>query len=461
MRDRMTDENPPTAKGPDAEALAQIGRELVDAALKAGAEAAEAALVESRSLEASVREGSLEGMERSESRDAGLRVFIGKKQAGVAFSDLSPAGLATAVERAVAMARLAPEDPYAGLVEREALARSLPEIPLYEAHAWDAERLEAVALEMEAAAMAVPGVTATAGAGASYGAGASALVTSTGFEGLRRASSASLAIAPIAKKNGLMERDYESSAARRLGDLKSPSDVGRIAGERAAARVGAEKVASGKMPVVFDRRAADDILGYLLGAISGPAIARGTSFLREKMGERIFAEGIDVIEDPLKPWGFGSRAHDGEGVAARPRAIIEDGMLTTWLLNASSARQLGLDLTGHASPNLGAPPGVGASNVHLAPGGRSRAELISDAGTGLLVMEMFGASLNANTGDWSVGVAGFAIKDGSVGHPTSEITVAGNVLDIFARLEPGSDLEFDSAVVSPSILVDGLSVGGR
>lgn len=445
----------------DPDALTEIAEDLVRRALKAGADAAEAGMVEGRSLEASIRNGALEELERSESRDAGLRVFIGKKQAGVAFSDLSETGRQLAIERAVAMARVAPEDAYCGLVDPSELARTLPEIPLYEDMEWDPAVLENLGLAMEEAALKVEHVETIASAGASFGAGAVALVTSNGFSAARMNSSCGLGIAPIAKRDGVMERDFKGHSARRFGDLKSAEEIGRIAGERAAARLGSTKMASGKMPVLFDARVATTFVSSFLGAISGPAIARGTSFLRGKMGERIFAEGIDIIEDPLKPWGHGSRAFDGEGVPVKARALIEDGVLTTWLLNASSARQLGLALTGHASQGLGSPPGIRTSNVHLAPGERSREELVADAGNALLVTEMFGPSLNENTGDWSVGVAGFAIENGVIAYPVSEMTVAGNLLDIFARLEPGSDLEFDHATNSPSVLVDDLSVGGR
>lgn len=450
-----------TAAGPDPQTLTPLAQSLLDRAMKAGAEAAEVILSESRSLEVAVREGALEDVERSESRSAGLRVFIGKRMAGTAFSDLSDEGVALAVDRVLAMARVAPEDPYCGLVEREAQAARIPDIALYEASSWDAEALESAALAMEDAALKVKGVAMVASSGASLSAGASVILTSTGFEGTKRGSFAGLGISAVAKDGGMMERDYDHHSARQRSRLRSPDEIGRSAGERAAARLGSEKMRSGKMPVVFDWRVADDFLSYLIGGISGSAIARGTSFLRTKLGERIFAEGIDVVEDPLKDWGHGSRAFDGEGVACRPRAIVEDGVLTGWLLNAASARQLSLPLTGHASASPGGAPGIGVSNVHLAPGERSRAELIRDAGNGLLVMEMFGASFNANTGDWSVGVAGFRIENGEIAGPVSESTVAGNMLDIFARLEPGSDLEFDSRVNAPSVLVDALSVGGR
>lgn len=449
------------AAGPDPQTLKPLAQNLLDRAMKAGAEAAEVILSESRSLEVAVREGALEDVERSESRSAGLRVFIGKRMAGTAFSDLSEDGVALAVERVMAMAKVAPEDPYCGLVEREAQASHIPDIALYQESVWDAEALENAALFMEDAARKVKGVAMVASSGASLSAGASILLTSTGFEGSKRGSLAGLGISAVAKDGEVMERDYDHHSMRQRAKLRTPEDIGRSAGERAVARLGSEKMRSGKMPVVFDQRVADDFLGYLIGGISGSAIARGTSFLRTKLGERIFAEGIDIIEDPLKSWGHGSRAFDGEGVACRPRALVEDGVLTGWILNAASARQLSLPLSGHASASPGGAPGISVSNVHLAPGERSRAELISDAGNGLLVMEMFGASFNANTGDWSVGVAGFRIENGKIAGPVSESTVAGNMLDIFARLEPGSDLDFNSRIVAPSVLVDALSVGGR
>ncbi|XBQ16385.1 MAG: TldD/PmbA family protein [Oceanicaulis sp.] len=458
----MTETRPsPVLGAPDTAALLDLARTLVDAAMKAGADQAEAAVSESRSVEAGVREHSLETVERSESKDAGLRVLIGKRQAGVAFSDLSQAGCALAVERAIAMAKAAPEDPYCGLVEPERLARKLPAILLYEPPAIDEQGLEAAALELEAAALAVPGVETVSSAGASAGVSASSFVTSTGFERARLGSRCGLGVAAIAKLNGAMERDYDSHSARRLGDLKAASILGTSAGERAVARLGSEKLPSGKMAVVFDKRVATTFISSMLGAISGPAIARGTSFLRDRLGEKVFAEGVDIVEDPLRDWSFGARAADGEGIACRPRALIEDGMLTTFLMNAASARQLGMELTGHAARRLGGPPGVSAANVHLQPGEASFDDLLAEAGEGLLVTEMFGPSLNANTGDWSVGVAGFRIAGGKRAGPVSEVTVAGNLKDMFARLVPGSDLEFEHATNSPSVLVEGLSVGGR
>ena len=461
MTDTKTAPASPALGAPDDAALLDLARTLVERARNAGADACEAAISESRAVEAGVREGALETVERSESRDAGLRVIIGKRQAGVAFSDLSDAGQAMAVERAVAMAKAAPEDPYCGLVEPDRLAKTFPDIQLYEAATIGEAELEEAALAMEAAAQKVPGVAMVASAGASIGASGSAFVTSHGFERARRGSRCGLGVAAIAKNAAGMERDYDSHSARRLSSLKSTQYLGTSAGERAVARLGGEKLGSGKMSVVFDPRVSSVFLSSLLSAISGPAIARGTSFLREDLGKKVFADGVDIIEDPLRDWSFGARAADGEGVACKPRALVEDGVLTTFLMNAASARQLNMELTGHAARRLGGPPGVSAANVHLQPGEASHDELLAEAGEGLLVTEMFGPSLNANTGDWSVGVAGFKIAGGKRAGPVSEVTVAGNLKEMFARLVPGSDLEFEHAVNAPSILVEGLSVGGR
>ena len=452
----------PVLGHPDTERLSGYAHRLVDMALKAGADSAEAAINESRSVEAGVREGALESMERSESLDAGVRVLIGKKQAGVAFSDLSEAGQTLAIERAIAMAKAAPEDPYCGLVASEHLATHMPDIKTYEAASLTESDLESAALEMEASALAIDGVVTTSGCGASIGVSGSAFVTSTGFERARIGSSCSMGVAAVAKDNdGAMERDYDGHSARRVSDLKTAQYLGNSAGERAVSRLGSEKLESGKMNVVFHKRLSTTFLSSLTGAIAGPSIARGTSFLRDKLGERIFSETINIIEDPLRDWSFGARSADGEGVACKPRALIEDGVLTSWLLNSASARQLELDLTGHASRNLGGPPGVTTSNLHMEAGPLDFEELLAEAKDGLLITEMFGPSLNANTGDWSVGVSGYRISGGKTAGPVSEVTVAGNMIDMFARLIPGSDLDFEHAVNAPSILIEDLAVGGR
>ncbi|HAQ34373.1 MAG TPA: modulator protein, partial [Alphaproteobacteria bacterium] len=360
---------------PDPARLQSIADELVALARKGGADAAEAAVIESRSTEVSLRDGKLEDIERSESRDAGLRVLLGKRQAGVSFSDLSSDGLQTVVERAIAMARLAPEDPHCGLAEPGQLTRNAPEIALYEDAEWSPETLEVLAADAEKAGRDVDGVTMTESASASHGSAAGAVSASNGFAGGWRRSSMGYGAVMIAARDGAMERDYSYSQARRTADLRSPEDIGREAGERAVARLAPRKLASGRLPVVFDRRISTVFLSSLSGAISGPSVARGVSFLRDKRGEKVFADGIRVIDNPLRDWGMGSRPWDGEGLAVKEWAVIDDGVLTDWFLNLPAARQLGLEPNGCGTRNLGGPPGAGPSNLHLEAGSASPEDL--------------------------------------------------------------------------------------
>jgi PmbA protein len=436
--------------------------DLVGAALKAGADAAEAVFANRRALSVTVRMGDLEEVEREESRDLGLRVFVGRRQATVSGSDISPEARARLVERAVAMARLAPEDPYAGFAPQEKLARGpFPDLDLYDETEPSAERLEERARIAEEAARAVEGVTNTDGGTASWSTGEWRLVTSAGFEGPHRASAFSLSASAIAGEGPEMERGGEGRSVRWQDDLPAAEQIGAEAGRRAVQRLGARKIASTTAPVIFENRLAASLLGPLIGAISGPSVARGVSFLKDKLGQPVFAKGINVVDDPHKPRGLGSSPFDDEGVANELRALIDDGVLTTWLLNSASARQLGMQTTGHASRGLAGPPGVSTSNLTLMPGEKDRAQLMRDAGEGLLVTSMFGPSLNANTGDWSVGCAGFWFEGGELAWPVTEITVAGNLLDIYARLVPGSDLEIRGSTNAPSLLVDGLAIAGR
>jgi PmbA protein len=436
--------------------------EVVAAALAAGADAAEAVGAERRALSISVRLDELEEVEREESRDLGLRVFVGRRQASVSGSDVSPQARAKLVARAVAMARLAPEDPYASLADPDRLARGpLPDLDLYDPSEPAAAALEDRAREAEAAARAAPRVSNTDGASSSWSSSTWRMVTSGGFSGLHRASGFSVGASAIAEDEGGMETGYDGRSVRWQSDLPSPSDIGAEAGRRAAARLGARKIASTTAPVIFENRLAASLMSPLIGAIAGPAIARGTSFLKDKLGQQIFAKGVTLTDDPHRLRGLGSSPFDDEGVANGLTAIIDDGVLTTWLLNTSSARQLGLATTGHASRGLAGPPGVSPSNLTLKPGATDQAGLMRDAGAGLLITSMFGPSLNGNTGDWSVGCSGFWFEGGEFAYPVSEITVAGNLLDVFARVVPGSDLEIRGASNAPSLLVDALAIAGR
>lgn len=435
--------------------------DVVQAALKAGADAAEAVGAERRALSITVRLGELEEVEREEARDLGLRVFVGRRQATVSGSDISPEARAKLVERAVAMAKLAPEDPYAGLADPELLARGpLPDLDLFDPSEPAAEALEDRSRAAEAAARAVEKVSNTDGASASWSASQWTMVTSGGFSGVHRASGFSLGATAIAGDENGMEIGYDGRSARWQSDLPEPEAIGAEAGKRAAQRLGARKIASTTAPVIFENRLAASLMGPLIGAISGPAIARGTSFLKDKLGQQLFGEHVTVTDDPHQPRGLGSSPFDDEGVANRARDLIDKGVLTTWLLNSSSARQLGLTSTGHASRGLAGPPGVSTSNLTMRPGTRTLDELMSDAKRGLLITSMFGPSLNGNTGDWSVGCAGFWFEDGEIAYPVNEITVAGNLIDIYGRLVPGADLEIRGSTNAPSILVDSLAIAG-
>ncbi|WP_395944661.1 TldD/PmbA family protein [Brevundimonas sp.] len=436
--------------------------DIVQAALRAGADAAEAVSADRKSLSVGVRNGKLEDVEREESRDLGLRVFVGQRQASVSASDLSPATRARLVERAVAMARLAPEDPHAGFAPEDRLARGpFADLDLFDPTERSAEALEAVSAEAEAAALAVEGVARSEGGHAAWSSSQWRLVTSHGFDGDYRGSSFSLGVGVIAEKDGAMERGGESRGVRHLADLPGAEIIGRTAGERAAARVGPRKIASTTAPVIFDNRMAGQIVSPAIGAISGPSIARGTSFLKDRLGQRVFADGVNLIDDPFRPRGLGSTPFDDEGVAVERRALFDDGVLTTWLLNSASARQLGLQSTGHASRGLAGPAGVSTHNLHMEPGDRDLAGLMSDAGSGLLVTSMFGPSLNGNTGDWSAGVSGFWFEDGAIAYPVSEVTVAGKLTDLYLRIQRGSDLEFRGGFNVPSLMFDAVAIAGK
>ena len=447
---------------PEASVAPEILNDIVQAALKAGADAAEAVTADRQSLSVGVRNGRLEDVEREESRDLGLRVFVGRRQATVSASDLSPATRARLVERAVAMARLAPEDPYAGLAPEDRLARGpFADLDLFDPTERGAAELEAAAAEAEGVALAVPGVAKSEGGHASWSSSRWRLVTSGGFDGAYQGSAYSLGVGVIAEKDGAMERGGESRTTRHLSDLPGAQAIGDFAGRRAVARVGARKIASTTAPVIFENRVAGQIVSPAVGAIAGPSIARGTSFLKDRLGQRVFAPGVDLIDDPFRPRGLGSTPFDDEGVAVTERKLFDDGVLTTWLMNTASAAQLGLASTGHASRGLAGPSGVSTHNLHMAPGERTLAQLMADAGTGLLVTSMFGPSLNGNTGDWSAGVSGFWFEDGAIAYPVSEVTVAGKLTDLYLRLQRGSDLEFRGAFNVPSLMFDAVAIAGK
>jgi len=434
---------------------------LLEYARAAGADAAEASLASRESVSAEVRLGALEGMEREEGRSVALRAFIGKRQASASSTDLSVQGLKALGERTVAMARAAPEDKFCGLLEERYRARE-PRTDLEQADAArpSPQHLLEMAKACEAASLAIPGVANSGGGGASAETSTYVYATSHGFLASESATSYSLGTQPVAERGDDMERDYEWRTKRFFADLPSPETIGRMAGERTVRRLGARKIASQKAPVIFENRLAGRIVGPALSAISGASVARGVSFLKDKLGERVFADTFELREDPFVKRGLSSHWFDGEGGAVKPMTLFENGVLTAWLLNASAARQLGLEPNGHASSGPGGPPGITTANLFVKPGADDLAATMRNCGDGLFVTEMFSPSLNMNTGDWSVGVAGFWFERGEIAHPVSEITVAGNLLDLYARLICGSDLDDRGGFSIPSLLVDDVAIGG-
>jgi PmbA protein len=432
---------------------------LIEAARKAGADAADVLYIGDASTEVQVRLGELEDVTRSEGEEIGLRLFVGSRSASVSSSDLSTDALAALVERAVAMAREAPEDSYAGLAPEERLLRgSAPDLEADD-HADPAPvELKERALATEAAARSLPGVTNSEGAGMSAGRNVIALATSQGFCRGYTTSGYGAYASVIGGEGGGMQRDSASHSTRHYADLDAPEALGRLAAERTVQRLNPGTLASGVMPVFFDPRVGGGLVGALLGAMSGPAIARRTSFLLGREEEALFDSSIVICDDPHRVRGLKSRPFDGEGVATSPSRLIDGGRLTGWLLNAASARQLGLGTTGHANRGIGGAPGVGATNVHLEPGVLTPAQLMADVKLGLYVTEMIGTGVNPVTGDYSRGASGFVVRDGALAEAVDEITIAGNLIDMFRALAPADDLQHRRAVNVPTLRVDGMTV---
>ena len=435
--------------------------DLIRQARKAGADAADALAFESASLSVARRLGNPERLERAESSDLGLRILIGKRQAIVSTSDRRPASLKALVERAVAMARVVPEDPYCGLAPDELLATAIPDLDLCDPAEPQVETLIESANRAEETALGLAGITNSEGAEAGWSRSDVVLAASNGFSGAYAVSRHSLSVSVVAGEGVGMERDYDFTSAVYASDLDSPEKIGRRAAERALKRLNPRKGSTKRLPVVFDPRVSNGMVRNLAGAISGSSISRGTSFLKDRMGEQIFATGITIVDDPFKARGLRSKPFDGEGVAPAARTVIDHGKLTTWLLDLRSARQLGLETTGHASRGTSSPPSPAPTNLYMEAGARSPAELIADIEEGLYVTEMMGSGGNLITGDYSRGAAGYWIERGELVYPVSEMTVAGNLADIFRNMEPANDLEFRYGVDAPTIRVEGLTVAGR
>ena len=441
-------------------ALDRLSHALTEAR-KAGADAADALYIGDASTSISVRLGALEDIGRSEGEEIGLRVFVGQRVASVSTSDLSTGGLALVVERALAMAREATEDDFAGLAPVDRLMRGpAPDLDLDDGGDPPAELLKASALAAEDAARAVPGITNSEGGGASAGRGVTALATSSGFAQGYRGTSYGVSASVIAGTGEGMQRDYAYRTARYLADLEASEVIGRRAGERAIKRLNPIKLGTQSLPVVFDPRVGSSLLGHLVGALTGSSIARKTSFLLDSLGQQIFASGIEVLDDPHRLRGMRSRPFDGEGLPTTPTHIIADGVLTQWLMDSAAARQLGLQPTGHAARGTTGPPGAGPANLHLGAGSLSPAELIRDIKYGLYVTELIGMGVNGLTGDYSRGAGGFLIENGELTVPVAEVTIAGNLKDMFRNLTPANDLEFIHATNVPTLRVEGMTLAG-
>jgi PmbA protein len=438
----------------------RIAQSLVERSIAAGASAADALYVDQRSASVQVRLGELENVSRSEGEEIGLRLFVGQRSATVASSDLSDESLAVMVDRCLAMAREAPEDPFAGLAPSELLQQGeLPPLESGDGRDPDPQELRARAMEAEHAALAIGGVTNSSGAGASASATTIALATSGGFSGAYSSTGHSCSASVIAGEGANMQRDHAWHSARYLEDLEGPAEIGRRAGERAVARLGATRPKPGRYPVLFDPRVSSTLLGHFAGAITGSSIARKTSFLQDKLGAAVFGNGVTIVDDPLRLRGMRSRPFDAEGLGVSRQELVSKGLLNSWIAESASARQLGIEPTGHAARGAGGAPAASPSNLYMEAGTRSREELLAAFPEALLVIELIGQGVNGVTGDYSRGAVGFMVRGGAIAEPVAEITVASNLIDMFATLEPGSDLEFRRGIDAPTLLVPEMTVG--
>ena len=437
----------------------KIAESLVERGIAAGATAADALYIGDRSSGVQVRLSNIDNVSRSEGEEIGLRLFVGQRSATVASSDLSDEALGTLVERCLAMAKEAPEDAFAGLAPAELLEHGEP--PFLDSDDGlepDPSELRERALATEAAALVVPGVTNSNGASASASAAIVALATSAGFSGAYRTSGHGCSASVIAGEGATMQRDHAWHSARHLADLEAAEEIGGRAGERAVARLNPGRPKPGRYPIIFDPRVSSTLLGHLAGAINGASVARKTSFLRDKLLAPVFGPGVTIVDDPLRLRGIRSRPFDAEGVRVSRQELVSGGILEQWIADSASARQLGIEPTGHAARGVGGAPGASPSNFYMEAGARTREELMASVTEAVLVIELIGQGVNGITGDYSRGAAGFMVRGGEIAEPVSEITIAGNLIDMFASLEPASDLEFRRGVDAPTILVPEMTV---
>ena len=435
--------------------------DLISKALSSGAEAADSVFVESVSLSLSHRLGKRENLSRSENSEMGLRVLIGPRQAMVSSSDISYAAMDELVERCIIMAKSVPEDPYCGLAEDKWLATKFPNLDVCDAKEPNAETLFARGAEAEDSALAVSGITNSEGAEASWGMTRVAIVGSNGFSQARSGSRHSISVSVLAGEGTSMERDYDFESTVYGEDLSSPAVIGRRAGEMAVRRLNPKKASSAQVPVVYSPRVSNSIVGHLANSVNGSSVARGTTFLKDKLGQKLFSDRINIVDDPHRIRGLRSKSFDGEGVSTKRLNLIKNGVLNSWLMDTRSARQLGLKTTGHASRGTSSPPSPSATNLYLEAGVVTPENLIADIRDGLYITEMMGFGINGITGDYSRGASGFWIKNGEISYPVSELTIAGNLKDMFSNLTAANDLEFRYGTNAPTIRIEGMTVAGR
>ena len=439
----------------------QQAHDVIDRAMRAGADAADTVYGGYGAKSVSVRLGALENVGSAEGGEIGLRLFCGTRSASASSSDLSDVALDVLVERTLAMARAAPEDRFAGLADA-ALLHTGPIAGFDTDDGVDVapEDLKARALQAEDAARAVPGVSNSQGGSAGLSWSVSALATSTGFAAAAAGRSHSVSASVLAGSGDAMQRDYAYHSARYLSDLDDPARVGQEAGRRTVAKLNPVRLPSGPMTVVFDPRVGPSLLGHLISAMSGSSVARKTTFLLDALGTAIFDTSVSVIDDPWRARGFRSRAYDGEGLTTRPRTLIENGVLTGWIADSATARQIGIAPTGHAVRGVSGAPGTGVTNVHMPAGTVSPEALIADIDDGFYVSELIGMGVNGLTGDYSRGASGFRIRGGERVGAVAEVTIAGNLRDMFAALVPADDLAFRYATNTPTLRIDGMTVAG-
>ena len=439
----------------------ETAQNIIDLTLKAGASDCDVVLAKSHGKSISCRFQKIEDLDESNEKTIGIRALVDQRQAFVSSSDIETDNVDKLVTKCVEMAKLAPIDDTAVLGDSSMFEHDAPDLDLFEKEEVNTETLIEAVKECEDAALSVKGITNSEGAGASSSKGEFFLATSNGFQGGYQSSSSSVSCSVLAGQGQDMERDYEYAVKRHISDLPKAREIGLTAAEKTLKRLNAKKISSTKLPVVFDKRISNDLLGYLAGSISGTSIARGTSFLKDSLGKQIFNKDVTIIDDPAINRGLGSKPFDGEGVKVKKRELVSNGKLNTWILNTSTAKKLGLKTTGNASRSVGSPPGVSTSNLYMTNGLKSYDDILSSINYGFYATELIGMGVNLVTGDYSMGASGMLIEKGEITHAVSEVTIASNLKEIFMNLSAANDLEFKYRTNAPTVLIESMTLAGK